>query len=435
MVYKIIYIFKKNDTKRFLSILYIYNMENDGNNSNVLVINNINNTSSILTNLNENNEIQENNNEIQENNNMKTKSKRKIVKKINPKQQLIENYTELINKKCSEHIDLYLKKNKQQKNIPEVIYVDNYDYEYIIKYKHNIEGLKTIAKQFGLKVGGNKNELINRLYNYLRLSFYAVKIQKLIKGFLQRKCNKLHGPAYLKREICTNNSDFFTMEELNEISYSQFYSFKDSDGHIYGFDIVSLYNLISKTQYGKKPQNPYNRSFIDPSIINDLKRLIKLSRTLKQPIDIDIKEDEQELSLQKTIELRTVALFQKIDALGNYSNPNWFLSLNRHEIIKLIRELTEIWNYRAQITNETKRAICPPNGDLFRNVSLHYLQTEPEINNIRKITLEIFEKLVNNGINDESKSLGAIYVLGSLTLVNTNAAEALPWLYQSFSYF
>jgi hypothetical protein len=37
--------------------------------------------------------------------------------------------------------------------------------------------------------------------------------------------------------------------------------------------------------------------------------------------------------------------------------------------------------------------------------------------------------------NQENKALGACYVLGALTIVNENAATALPWLYQSFSYF
>jgi hypothetical protein len=49
--------------------------------------------------------------------------------------------------------------------------------------------------------------------------------------------------------------------------------------------------------------------------------------------------------------------------------------------------------------------------------------------------LEIMEKLVNCGIDRDSKSLGAYYVLGALTLVNTEAATSLPWLFQSVNYF
>jgi hypothetical protein len=49
--------------------------------------------------------------------------------------------------------------------------------------------------------------------------------------------------------------------------------------------------------------------------------------------------------------------------------------------------------------------------------------------------LNVLENLVNTGINVDSKSLGAYYVLSALTLVNETAAEALPWLYQSVAIY
>jgi hypothetical protein len=130
-----------------------------------------------------------------------------------------------------------------------------------------------------------------------------------------------------------------------------------------------------------------------------------------------------------------LSLFQNIDALGNYSNPQWFLSLNRNELLKFIRELCDIWNYRSQITNETKRNICPTHGDPFRNLSMPYIHTEVNMINVKKVVLEVLEKLVNNGIDNGNKFLGASYVLGALTLVNQDAASSLPWLFQSMSYF
>ena len=66
---------------------------------------------------------------------------------------------------------------------------------------------------------------------------------------------------------------------------------------------------------------------------------------------------------------------------------------------------------------------------------MSYIHTDININNVRKVVLEVLEKLVNNGIDKDSKSLGAYYVLCALTLVNTEAASSLPWLFQSVSYF
>jgi hypothetical protein len=66
---------------------------------------------------------------------------------------------------------------------------------------------------------------------------------------------------------------------------------------------------------------------------------------------------------------------------------------------------------------------------------MHYIHTESSLLNIKNVILEILETLVNSGVDRDSKSLGAYYVLGALTLVNESAATSLPWLFQSVSYF
>jgi hypothetical protein len=104
-------------------------------------------------------------------------------------------------------------------------------------------------------------------------------------------------------------------------------------------------------------------------------------------------------------------------------------------LIKFIRDLVDIWDYRAQLTPEAKRNICPPHGNPFRNLNMHYIHTESSLLNIKNVILEILETLVNSGVDRDSKSLGAYYVLGALTLVNESAATSLPWLFQSVSYF
>ena len=223
------------------------------------------------------------------------------------------------------------------------------------------------------------------------------------------------------------------MEPIEEINYHQFLSYKDLDGFIYGFDIGSLQNLYLKS--GRNIKNPYNRSLFPIMVFKNINSIIQLSKILKIHVNLLLEDDTQNFSGEKIIEMRTLTLFQNIDSLGNYSDYKWFLSLNRIQIIKFVRELTDIWNYRAQLSNEIKRNICPPNGDPFRNLSTIYVHTEANINNVRKVVLEVLEKLVNTGTNKDNKTLGAYYVLGALTLVNEPAATALPWLFQSMSYF
>ena len=302
----------------------------------------------------------------------------------------------------------------------------------ILKFNYNLTHLKLFAKNYKLKVCGNKAQLLLRVYSFLYFSFFITKIQKFIRKIFFKKYKSLHGPAINNRKLCTNTYDFVTMELIEKINFHQFYSFQDVDGLIYGFDINSLFNYFLKS---KNQNNPYNRNRIPEYVTENIKSLIRLKKILKINIDLNFEDESINVSNEKAIEFKTLTLFQNIDALGNYSDPKWFLSLNKIQLIKLIKELSDIWNYRAQLTFEIKRNICPLNGDPFCNFSMSYMNTEQNINNIRKVVLEVLEKLVNCGVDHDSKALGAYYVLGCLTLLNENAAASLPWLFQSFSYF
>ena len=354
-----------------------------------------------------------------------------LCKKNKDDENIIEKYMNNLINKCENKMISYkkpIKINDDKINIPTI---ENFNE--LTKYNYNVTQLKTFAKHYKLKISGNKNELLLRIYSYLYFSSFIIKIQKMFRGLLVKKYKYFHGPAAINRKLCTNNSDFITMEPIEEINFHQFLSYKDNDGFIYGFDIISLHNLYFKS--GKDIKNPYNRTILPEFVFKTIKSILRLSRILKIHINLHYEDDTQTLSLEKMVELRALSVFQHIDSLGNYSNPQWFLSLNRNQIIKFVRELCDIWNYRSQITNEVKRNICPPNGDPFRNLSMPYIHTEGNMNNVKKVVLEVLEKLVNNGIDKDSKSLGAIYVLGALTLVNQDAASSLPWLFQSMSYF
>ena len=50
---------------------------------------------------------------------------------------------------------------------------------------------------------------------------------------------------------------------------------------------------------------------------------------------------------------------------------------------------------------------------------------------LKRNALTIIEHLVRRGVNENSRALGANYVLCALTLVSSGAANSLPWLYQS----
>ena len=304
------------------------------------------------------------------------------------------------------------------------------DYDKIITHKCTIQQLKNIAKNHNLKSSGVKEELINRIYNYLRLSYYAHKIQKIYRKHIICLYNKYHGPASIYRNKCTNETDFLSLENVNEIPYSQFYSYIDIDNHIYGFDIISLYNWMNKSN--ERCINPYNRNPFPSNIKQELNELIKFSKILHVPIHINIKNEINEMPIKKKIELLAISLFQKMDELGNYTDVKWFTSLTMHKLVSFLRELYDIWTYRAQLSTTTKREIYPLN-DIFHNINMSgiiYL----DYYQLNQLVLNIISKFINFGINKESQYLGASYVLSALTLVNEDAADALPWLYQSVAH-
>jgi hypothetical protein len=357
-----------------------------------------------------------------------------IVKNNNAKSSKTRNdvinndYISFLADKVSKNLPLLKKLDKIDGELESIPNFN--EYEVLLKYNYNIKQLKQIAKEHKLKITGNKQQLVSRIYSYLYLSNLVIRVQKMIRGCLQRKYNNIHGPAFKNRTLCTNNFDFLSMDELTTIPNEQFFSFKDDDGFIYGFDILSLHNLIYKCNGAVK--NPFNQQALTSKVIENFRSLLRLSRVLNINILTELSDVTKEVSDKKSVELRALTLFQNIDALGNYSNAQWFLTLNRNQLIKFLRELVDIWQYRANLSNDVKRSICPPSGNPFQILpNYNILQTLENLDDVRRIILEILEKLVNTGIDKDNKCLGAYYVLGAITLVNNDAATSLPWLFEA----
>lgn len=306
------------------------------------------------------------------------------------------------------------------------------NFHFLVSKNYRVSHLKDICRSYKLKVSGNKDQLKNRIYNFLRLSIKARIIQNVMKHQYLSNYNVKHGPARLKRSLCVNDTDFYSMDNLVDIPYENFYSYQDTDGKIYGFDILSLYKMYAKKE---KVENPYNRKDIPEFVRNELRYLIKKNKFwIKfsnggEKIKIDDTENTQLTSKQR-IELRTLDVFQHMDMLNHSTNTLWFSSLGRVQLIRFIRQLADIWHHRAQLTQLTQREICPPYGDPFRLINLYGLPAQPT-EAIQRMSLSLMEKMVSTGIDNDSKYLGSSYVLCALTLVNNQAAEALPWLYQS----
>jgi|688.fasta_scaffold267601_2 hypothetical protein len=314
----------------------------------------------------------------------------------------------------------------------DILIIPTYEsYNPFLSNKYTSIQLKQICKHYKLHVTGNKQVLTNVIYKHLYLSHYASILQNFWRKHYTKRFARLHGPAQFKRHLCVNETDFFTMDDLKDIPYTHFFSFKDSDNMIYGFDIMSLYNLIVKND-DNNVLNPYTRNPLSHKIKKDFKSLLYLSKILKEDIPLTMNEPEGD-KIELNNDNRAISLFHEIDTLGHYTNPIWFLDLERYQLIIYIRELYDIWTYRAQLSDEIKYEICP-NGNPFSNINMGEI-TGLTLRELQNMIFILMEKLIRSGINQNSHYLGSTYVLCALTLVNSSAAQAMPWLYESVSHF
>jgi len=305
-------------------------------------------------------------------------------------------------------------------------------YDDIKNSKLTIKQLKEYCKKYKQKLSGNKTELKERLLLFFTKISMAKKIQTAWRLYMLKRYNSAKGPARIKRDICLNDTDFFTTESMKNIHMSQFISFKDVDERVYGFNMLSLYNLYKKTNSDSEFKNPYNRNEISAANRENMFAILRLSKILKENVEVLIVPPPK-ISHIKQLEFKTIELFQYIDNLGNYTDPRWFLSLNRQQIEIFIKELFDIWNYRAQLHPDVKREICYPDGNPFNCIFINYLSQKTH-EELRENALQIIENTIKKGRSLSYKTLGANYVLCALTLVSSHAAISLPWLYQSVAH-
>jgi len=343
------------------------------------------------------------------------------------------------------------KNNAQIEEEPEtnVIIFKPIEHEKMKNTKYSLTELRTLCTHYGVKKSGTKLDLTHRIYTHLKQSYYIVRIQRIFRNFISTKYRRLSGPGYLHTSVCVNDTDFYTFDKLSTLKPTELFTYCDNDNRIYGFHIASIFHLIISSY--PNITNPYNRKLIPAKIINNLYEKLIYGSLLRFRVSIkldDPNEDEESimsesatmdrtsssLSREKQEELFIVDLFQHINTLGNYSDSEWFIRLQRVELIRFIRNVHDIWYYRANLSQEMKERICPPNGNPFMlnnahvNLNILTLLTDPEI---RTICVSIIERMVRRGASREDQCLGAFYVLATLTIVSQDARNALPWLYEA----
>ena len=318
---------------------------------------------------------------------------------------------------------------------------------------------------------GTKQVLLNRLMRYLMQDLQAIQIQRVIRGIYVRNAIKLRGLALKNRKICVNDTDFYSLEPLENIHYLDFFSYTDDKHFTYGFDIDSLYTYLKRKS--RRVLNPYNRDNMD-KVVKDIRKLERLTKIInthfvpeeraivvKATVKHSVRRNsptsviannsrtrrqqntDNNTNYNNTVMIeyirsirikpfmeRSRLLFMEIDQLGNYTQYQWFTELDRRNCLRFYRILRDIWTYRAQIPTSIKNKICPL-WDPFIVVSNSMNLPELSLQNVLNICLSVMEDMVYSGIDTEYKTIVAFHVLTALTVVNQEARTNMPWLYES----
>ena len=265
-------------------------------------------------------------------------------------------------------------------------------------------------------------EKVNERFITLKKYENDVKKIKLIQDHYQKvrlyKDTKLRGEGFIKKNLCNNDTDFFSYETIHEIDDKYFFSYKDSKDFHWFFDIRSFDKLLEMNQ-----GNPYNRENFSEEVIARAKEIIdtlKLSDSF-EAVDKTIVRDRRQSIKQKTVDL-----FSQIENFGYECHINWFLSLNVSKLKKLYRNLEDIWNYRLQLSHQVKMNIAPPNGIVF-NIPVQQILQYHNKEDLQDILLNEVNKF-NNAITESDKKLGFMYFIIGLGGVCQDCLVSHQWL-------
>lgn len=235
-------------------------------------------------------------------------------------------------------------------------------------------------------------------------------IQSHYKKRYKDKMNNLKGPGYTNKSLCNNTEDFFTYDSVNDIENKYFTSFKDNNGFIWCFDIRSINKLLENDN-----KNPYTREIFPNEFLNRIKiqtNSLK-QKNVKMNYNSEIIKERKE-----NIKQITVDLFSEIEISGYDCNINWFLNLNLERLKKLYRVLEDIWNYRAQLTDEVKRNLVPPNGRIFTR-PVHQVNRLTNKRELQELIINDVSKF-KNAVTSGDKTLGFMYFLVGLSHVSAD---------------
>ncbi len=236
---------------------------------------------------------------------------------------------------------------------------------------------------------------------------------------------RLHGPATFDRTLMSNETDFFTFDTCNEILAPYFFSFRDTDGFVYGFDARSLFRLQELSR-GSGVENPYTRLPFSSTVIA---RLATLRRVIETAGLSTCHAGPANLTPEQLFRFKVVDLCQTIDELDFYTDPEWILTLDVRRLHIFYHMLVDIFFSRAGLTHARRKELVPCTYETnpFR-MNIAEFMSGTELQPLREYAVDCIRKIVSLSPDRNNRKLGAMYVLMALSAVSRSCARAYPYL-------
>jgi hypothetical protein len=269
--------------------------------------------------------------------------------------------------------------------------------------KHHLrtgEKKTKLTKEHCFTIISKQRDIMNH-YSHPLNQKKIILLQKSFKEKQTKKYEKRRGPGYTNRKLCNNDEDFYTFDELDKIPNKFFFSYQDSNKHIWGFDIRSLKKLIDMHY-----DNPYTTE----KIPSQIKKIMDEEIATLVIGNNDVLIQQEVVNDRKIIiKQRITDLFAQIEFCGYSCSIEWLLDLQIQKLRKLYRNLEDIWNYRANLPNEIKRVMAPPHGRVFVYPVQEINQYTNKLDILDVIVNEVFKFTLAQDISDQK--LGFMYFL------------------------
>lgn len=257
-------------------------------------------------------------------------------------------------------------------------------------------------------------------------------LQKVWRRWSARRRFQRQGPAANCLTLASNQTEVYSLELLETIPKSFFFSFADNKKNIWAFDIRSLSHLVTE---GSEIVNPYTRDIIDSTTIQRIHSRILWLRQRKYPILYDVGENmtQEQIWNQKVLDV-----FFKMEALGYRASCRWFDEMNLVDHMTFYRRIHRLWFYQLGLTAVEKEAIVPGYNagmsKLFRQTPDRLESQAHDLRWWRRMNLNLILEFLTRSPHKSQQGLGALYVLMALVQVVPEASDAYPWVRESLGY-